>query len=121
MTIGAWEVSVERCEDAELVNLRGAVDASNINQVKDRLETLCTRNKPRVLIDCSMVNYLNSTAFGLLYHCHQLCVSNHGRLVLFGVPQKIADIMKILGLDSILTICRGKADALKKVHAADDV
>ncbi|MBU0678816.1 MAG: STAS domain-containing protein [Verrucomicrobia bacterium] len=113
MTSGEWDLSVETLDGAEIVFLKGAIDASNINAFRDTLEELCRKGHPRVLIDCSQVSYLNSTAFGLLYHCHQLCLGNKGSLALFAVPRKIVDIMKILGLDTILKIYAGQAEALQ--------
>ncbi|MFH0880458.1 MAG: STAS domain-containing protein [Lentisphaerota bacterium] len=105
-------IRVEAEDSISIVRLAGSIDAANLSDFENILESVCSGSRPRVLLDCHKLAYVNSTSYDLLFHFHRICKTHRGRLGLFGVPKKIMPILKLLGLDSILSLFSTKAEAL---------
>jgi anti-sigma B factor antagonist len=96
-----------------IVTLHGGVDASNSEDFKRTLDPLCKDNSTSVILDCSNLSYVSSTSLGLLFHYHRACEASQHQLVLCAVWEKIHNIIRLLGLDSVLKICGSREEALE--------
>jgi anti-sigma B factor antagonist len=107
------EIVVEQKGNVSILTPVGAVDASSLDDFKDALESVCGREHAKVIVDCDELAYANSTSFGLLFHYHRHCQTQQGKFVLCSVREKIHNIIRLLGLESVLQIYGTRAEALE--------
>jgi anti-anti-sigma factor len=110
----ALEIKNEKVGQVEVVRLIGALDTANTDVFVHHLQPLCEKGA-RVVVDCSGLSYVNSMCFALLNKFAKECAGRGGRLVYCRVPQKIAQIMQILGLQHTLALLATLEEAVKAV------
>ncbi len=91
------------------------VDARSIEAIRAELIDLVEKqDKHRLIIDLSTVQYLSSSALGVLVPLHKMCVDRKGSLILCGLRKEILKIFKLTGLNKMLNICKSESAALKE-------
>lgn len=112
---GKWTTVVQ-------VTTPSLMDQAEIKDIADTLHTILENRERRFLvIDFSTVQFISSQAIGALVSLHKKAVEVHGLLVLCGVNAKLAQLLKITRLDSLLTVVPTQSDAVAhigKVRAA---
>ncbi len=108
-------IQVEPVQSVAIVHLNGSVDAANIHDFEQALEPLCLVPRPRVILNCGRLTYVNSTSYDLLFHFHRVCRTRRGHLLLYGVRRKIMEIMRVLSLDSVLEVFPSRQEALRRL------
>jgi anti-anti-sigma factor len=88
------------------------------------LESLGTRNEPigerygpgvyqgKILLDLAEVEYLDSSGVGWLLRCHRRSREAGGRFVIYGVPELVLQVLRVLRLDTVLDLVETENDAL---------
>lgn len=87
-----------------IVKLTGDIDAASIEMFQKAVEPLCRQAQPRIYLDCSGLNYVNSTGFGLLFTLTRACAERNGELVLCTPRTKVLNVMHVLGLQNLLNV-----------------
>jgi anti-anti-sigma factor len=67
----------------------------------------------RILMDVSNVTLLASMGLGMLVTLHKVSASSGGRLVIFGMREELAGLLKVTHLDKVLKIVKTREDAQK--------
>jgi anti-anti-sigma factor len=106
----AWEL--EEDKGTVWLRLRGALDVSSNRTFDKLLGELCRDRSSRIAIDCTALNYVNSTGIGILYKAHTTCGSNQGLLVLFGLSDKLQELVAVMGLKNVLRIVATSQEAV---------
>ena len=101
--------------DVRIVSLSGAVDSSSAMILRSKVGPMCMEQGARIVLDCSGLTYLNSMCMGQFAAFDKSCTQCGGKLVLCGLEGTILDVMKLLKLDKILTLCDSQEDALVAV------
>lgn len=112
MSKSALQIKVTEQEGIVTVLLSGPVDAAGSEQVKAKVLPLCDRPQPKVLLDCRGMSYINSLSMGQLTTYHRTCEKNGGRFVVYGLDDKILEIMKLIHLDDLVTIAGSRDEAI---------
>lgn len=108
------EVKSEKIGEVDVVHLMGALDTANTDVFVHHLQPLCEKGA-RVVVDCVGLSYVNSMCFALLNKFAKQCGERGGKLVYCRVPQKIMQIMQILGLQHTLALFATLEQAIKAV------
>ncbi len=106
------EIRLERVENVQVVSLEGIIDASTFDDVRRVVEPLCEQEKPRVLVDCSNLHYINSTGYGFFFAMLRECKSREGLFALCSVRNRVRNILKGLGIEKYFAIHPSQAEAL---------
>lgn len=106
------DISVSEEDGVTTIALSGAVDAVAAEQLKAQVLPLCDRPRPRLLLDCSGLTYVSSLCMGQFTLYHRRCQANGGGFALYGVDGRIYQIMKLIHLDDLISICASREDAL---------
>lgn len=114
-----FEITTQSEADFHVVSIRGVLDVFSESALSNVLDPLCRTGTPRIVIDCRNLHYVNSATFGLFFHYHRLCETQHGRLVLYGLSAKIMSIVKLLGLHQVLNIQASQEEAISNLAAVD--
>ncbi len=88
-------------------------DEENIEQLGQELFTLVEQyNWLKVAVDMSNVEYLTSSVIGKIITLHRKLHRNHGEMVLFGLTEGVATILRTSKLLSYFTVADNKSAAL---------
>jgi anti-anti-sigma factor len=115
-------MSLTSIETAELapqiwcIRLHGEVDSSNLAALKATFDEIFDRNVYRIVLNLGAIKYLSSSAIGVIIGGFTTAVKNGGRLVLATTPQPVMEVLRLIGLEAVLSFARDEADALKKLE-----
>ena len=101
-------------DQTSLIDLEGEVDVYTAPQLKQQIITLLDSGVKRVIVNLSAVDYLDSTALGVLIGGLKRLRERNGALDLICPNQRIKRIFEITGLDKIFDIFATEEDALAK-------
>jgi len=110
------DIQVENVDSVAVVSLAGAIDPTNVDDFKSALKPLCSEPPAVVLLDCGDLSYVSSTSLGLLFYFHRICQASQGTLALCCVWDKIQNILRLLGLDTVLRIYKTREDGVKSLQ-----
>jgi anti-sigma B factor antagonist len=104
-------LSVEAVGQSCVVRLGGELDLYNAPQVRDALTDVCADSPPRVVVDLSEVEFIDSTALGVLIEARTKL--NNRRAFLLAAPGlETRRALEISGLDRHFGVYESVADAL---------
>jgi anti-anti-sigma factor len=75
----------------------------------------------KVLLNCEQLSYVSSMSLGLLFHYHRACEAHHSQFALFSVWERIQNILRLLGLDTVLNIYGSREEAVRKLERKEPV
>ncbi len=100
-----WEI--KDLEGITTINVldKKLLDEESLSLISgDLLRLVDERGLNRIVLDFSRVDFISSAALGKLLSLHRKLQSRNGQLVIVNVAKEIADFIKIIKLDRILTI-----------------
>ena len=116
MPKGQLDIKLKEVNDIKVVDLEGAIDASNVSDFQSIVGHLCEEEQPLVLLDCTGLSYVNSTCFGLFFQYNRACSRRGGAFALCSVWDKISHLIKLLGLHKFLNLYPDRETALKALR-----
>jgi anti-sigma B factor antagonist len=97
------------------------VDAQLIESLRREMFGLVEKQNPcKLILDLGKVQYLSSSALGVLIPLHDRIQKLKGRLVLCGVSSDIMKVFKITRLDKLFTFKNTESDALSEFGVAKE-
>lgn len=102
-------------EGVAVVALGGEVDVYTSPRVKQEIVNLLNGGTPKMVVDLSGVEYLDSTGLGVLIGGLKRARERDGDLKLVCDNTRILRIFEITGLTKIFDIYRTTSDALEKL------
>ena len=105
-------ISTERTGDGCVVRLAGELDLYNAHTVRDALLAACADEPKRVVVDLSEVDFIDSTALGVLIEARSKLQNRKGFLLAApGLETRRA--LQISGLDRHFAVHQTVDDALE--------
>jgi anti-sigma B factor antagonist len=104
-------IGTETRNDANVVHVEGELDVYTAPRLKETLEEF-GKDCGRVVVDLAAVNFIDSTALGVLVAGHQRIQSNGGQFRLVVDDPFLLKIFHITGFDGLLSIFPKVDDAL---------
>ena len=96
-------LGVEEVGDAYVVRLGGELDLYNAAQVRAALMEACAQAPERIVVDLGEVEFLDSTALGVLIETRTR-LDNRDGLVLAAPRLETRRALQISGLDKLFTV-----------------
>jgi anti-sigma B factor antagonist len=87
-----------------LVELSGEVDLYTSPRFKDDLVALIDAGVAAIVIDLSLVTFIDSTALGVIIGAVKRLHEHDGRLAIVAASRPVVRILDITGLDRVLTV-----------------
>lgn len=81
--------------------------------IEAEVKTAAPSKHWRVVMDVSTVTLLASMGLGMLVTLHKTCAAGGGRLVIYGMSNELAGLLKVTHLDKVLKIVKTRDDAVK--------
>ena len=104
---------------ASIIDLDGEVDVYTAPQLKQQIITLLDAGVKRVIVNLTAVEYLDSTALGVLIGGLKRLRERDGTLDLICPNPRIKRIFEITGLDKIFDIYSIEEEATKMVGSRE--
>lgn len=105
-------LGVETVGGARVVKLGGELDLYNAPQIRDALSQACSDSPERVVVDLSEVEFVDSTALGVLIEARTR-LDNRRAFLLAAPGLETRRALEISGLDRHFTVHESVSDALK--------
>ncbi len=88
------------------VRLAGAVDVETAPALRAELAELISTASPgtELSVDLSGVSVLDSSGLSALIRAHRMAAAKDARLTLTGLPDRVARMLNITGLDLLLNL-----------------
>jgi anti-anti-sigma factor len=101
-----------------VARLQGEIDASNVDEVGERLRSLLTNRSVALVVDLSQTTYLDSAGINLLFALGDEMRGRQQRLaIVVADPSPIARMIALTGLDQAMPVHATLAEALGDVRA----
>jgi anti-sigma B factor antagonist len=104
-------LGVESVGDAHVVKLGGELDLYNAAQVREALTRACADSRQRIVVDLSEVEFIDSTALGVLIEARTK-LNNHRAFLLAAPGLETRRALEISGLDRHFTVHDSVSEAL---------
>ena len=105
-------ISVESFKRVNLVKVAGRVDSSNASQLDNQLKELMSNGRYKLVLDLSQVNYLSSAGLRTMVGAVRECKKHRGDVRLANVSERVAEVLKLAGLDAIFQTFEDKTAAV---------
>ncbi len=113
MAESTLDVQVAQVEDVSVVTIIGPVDSVTIDTFESMIKPLIAAKRPKIVVDCTNLNYINSTGIGALSGFRRRCYTGGGRLFLCNPSAKIVRSLDMLGLGRVFKIYATREEALE--------
>jgi anti-sigma B factor antagonist len=104
-------LGVDTVGDARVVRLGGELDLYNAAQVRSALTDACAQFPERIVVDLGEVEFIDSTALGVLIETRTKLVNRDG-LLLAAPGLETRRALQISGLDQLFIVHDSVPDAL---------
>ena len=101
------------------LTIQGAMDTHTSPQISDHLSDLFKTHPRAILVDLSMVTFINSLGLATLLDGLKWSHSNLSRFLLTGLTPMVKDVMAIAHLLPMFEICDSKEEALNSYLMVD--
>ena len=105
-------LGVDEVDGARIVRLGGELDLYNAQSVRQALLDACANGPNRVVVDLSEVEFIDSTALGILIEA-RTGLANRSAFILAAPRVVTRRALEIAGLDRYFTVHETVPDALK--------
>ena len=112
---GATRLLVHPIRDVTIVNFLDAsiLDTAQIEQMASELyDYVENRGRRRLILDFTKVQFLSSSALGMLINLHKKALAAKGSLVLCGIRKELMKVFEITSLAKVFTFAPNEKDAL---------
>lgn len=92
------------------------IDASRINEFKDKIAELIDEGKQFIVLDLSLVEFMDSSGLGAIIGQSKVLKSKKGDLLLCGFTSGVMNLFKLTGMDKIFAIFPDEESALKSLE-----
>jgi anti-sigma B factor antagonist len=96
-----------------VVEPRGEIDALTAPRLGRRLLGLVAEGKTRLVVDLSLVTFMDSTGIGVLLNTLRRVTGRDGGLVLVCPTERVLRPFQVTGLAGHLSIFRSRSEALR--------
>ena len=84
--------------------LQGTIYVEDAKEMTEKLVALIESGQTRLLIDLSLVEYIDSSGLGMLIRIQKIAVRNGGNVVLKGVQGLVRELFEMTRLTALFNI-----------------
>lgn len=97
------------------LSITGEIDAGSSVELDQAIQR-CSAAADKIIVDCSGLDYISSAGLGVFMSYVDEFQTNNIRMVIFGLSDRVAHTFSLLGLADLLTIVKGRSEALQSIH-----
>lgn len=101
--------------DIPVIEMQGEIDVYTAPQLKQQMIVLMEDGASVILVNLTLVEYLDSTALGVLIGGLKRMRETDGNMILICPAPRIRRVFEVTGLDKIFDIYNSEADVLEAI------
>ena len=108
-------IMVQKVLDVTIVDFQEVrlLDTKHIDNIAEQLYQLVDKmDRRKLILDFSKVQFLSSSALGMLLNLHKKSMAIKGMLVLCGLRKDLMKVFEITNLTKLLRFCADEKEAL---------
>lgn len=98
--------------NVDIIDISGQLDAFTTSDARDEFNKLTDARRYKLVLNLREVNYVNSTAIGVIVALAQYVRKRKGDVKIFGMKADVRRIFDIVGTSRILEIFETEQEAL---------
>ena len=104
--MGSLQIATENrpTSDVHLVTLDGDLDSYSAPELRGLLTGLLANGPARIVLDCSALDYVDSSGLGTLVAVLKQTSDAHGALVLACPQEKVMRVLRVTGLHRLFPV-----------------
>jgi len=106
---------VENFDSVNLVKFNGDLDATNVEDVVEKIFAKMNNGVSQLIADFSKLRYVNSTGLGILLHFSKAAKEKEGFFKICCINENVYEIIDIIGATTLLEIYDTTADAVASI------
>lgn len=99
----------------KLIQINGEMVMNTSEELKNSLESMIENGFINLVIDLSKVTIIDSCGTLKLINAHLRAKKSGGKIILYGVNNKIRIMLDSVGLDKLMPICKNFQEALMEL------
>jgi len=93
------------------------LNQAEVKTFLDELQPLLESDRPRIVLDCSEVRYMDSAGVEMLLYCMEQTMKRNGDLKLAAVSAELAVILELMRVDRLFEVFDSTEAAVQSFHA----
>lgn len=106
---------IENQSSATLVTFAGDLDATNVEDVVEKVFAKMNNGICQIIADFTKLRYVNSTGLGILLHFSKSAKEKEGFFKICCINENVYEIIDIIGATTLLEIYDTTADAVASI------
>ncbi len=106
------QVQTSQTEGFTLVKVLGRIDSVTAKDFEAKIQPLVGNGTPKMIIDCSQMDYISSAGLRIFLTIHKTVVSKGGLVRLCCLQPSIMEIFDISGFSNIFPVYPDMASAI---------
>jgi anti-anti-sigma factor len=99
-----------------VMELPEQLDHAQVQSFLSEVKPLLEADRPRMVLDCSLVRYIDSTGVEMLLHCMEEAMKRDGDLKLAAVSPESAVILELMRVDRLFETFETSEAAVQSFH-----
>jgi anti-anti-sigma factor len=104
------EIDYRDLKEHKIMILNGDMDYFSVSELKNALFKLIHEKTNSIILDLTNVEYIDSSAIGLLVNAHKVMNGYNGRIGLVNLPDDILNLIKLSTADTIIAIYKNEEE-----------
>ena len=111
------EVKVTEQDGIAILELVGRMDATTTPEFESTSQALLAAGQRKLLVDMTQLEYISSAGLRGILGLVKGAKGLSGKLAFCALSPMVAEVFRISGFSSILTVCDSRQDAVKMLQA----
>src|SRR5580700_11689421 len=100
-----------------IMQLPERLNHRDVQTCSSELDPILESDRPRIVLDCSLVQYMDSAGVEMLLRCVQEAMKRDGDLKLAAVSPAAATILELMRVDRLFEVFETAEQAVQSFHA----
>lgn len=106
------EITQDKQGNINIIKVKGRLDASTAGKLEETLATFFEVDRPRILVDCEVLDYISSAGLRVLLASAKEMQKKHGKICLSTLNPNVKQVFEISGFTSIFPIYENAKEAI---------
>jgi len=109
------EINHETLHGISIIRASGKIDATTVTAFENAVKSVSAQGVKKILLDLSSLVYINSGGLRVVLATAKIQKNSGGTFALCGLTSEVSKVFSLAGLNTILTIFPGEADAVARM------
>jgi len=110
--MSSFSVTHKQIESLDVLELNGELDAHTAAQLEESLQNLLNKNKHRIIVNCTRLEYISSAGLGVFMAYIEDVRGLGGDIKLCNMNPRVYNVFDLLGFPTLYDIMDDESDAV---------